>query len=162
MASKYGHEVLVQRLIEDRNAVVSFSKNNKNAVIDSVSSYMDLLNPNNYQKGGWVLHMLRQTMGDEKFHQSLRAFYEQYKGKNADTKDFQKVVEDISGQNLDVFFKQWLYTAGLPNLNVSWVYEEKEEKIQIKIQQLQQTPFFFHWILLFNSLREKSFQQDLK
>ena len=130
MASKYGHEVLVQRLIEDRNAVVSFSKNNKNAVIDSVSSYMDLLNPNNYQKGGWVLHMLRQTMGDEKFHQSLRAFYEQYKGKNADTKDFQKVVEDISGQNLDIFSNNGFILLGNPTSMCHGFMRKKRKKFR--------------------------------
>lgn len=143
MESKYGREKLVERLKEDRDAVISFSKNNKQSVIDSISPFMDLLNPNNYQKGGWVLHILRQTIGDEKFHLSLRTFYEQYKGKNADTKDFQNVVEAISGQNLDVFFKQWLYTEGQPNLKVTWVYLEKEEKIQVTVKQLQQKLFTF-------------------
>jgi aminopeptidase N len=154
MESKYGRDTLVKRLADDRTAVIAFSKTNDKAVIDSISPYMDLLNLNNYEKGGWVLHMLRETIGDNKFHQLLRTFYDHFKGKNADSQDFQKEAETISGQNLDSFFRQWLYNAGQPNLKVSW--SNKGKKVQIAVTQLQQTPFVFPLEIAFKYASGKS------
>ena len=51
---------------------------------------MNLLNPNSYQKGSWILHMLRRELGDSVFKKAVRKYYETYSGKNADTKNIQK------------------------------------------------------------------------
>ena len=51
---------------------------------------MRLLNPNSYQKGAWVLHMLRHELGDDIFWKGMRSFYEKYKNSNALTDDFEK------------------------------------------------------------------------
>ncbi|MEI9807508.1 MAG: M1 family aminopeptidase [Bacteroidota bacterium] len=85
--------------------------------MDTVSPYLQLLNANSYQKGGWVLHMLRRQLGDSAFHAIIRSFYAAYAGgKNADSRDFQKVCEQVSGKDLGIFFQQWLYTPGNPPL----------------------------------------------
>lgn len=156
MESKYGKDTLLKRLADDRTSVIAFSKTNDKAVIDSISPYMDLLNLNNYEKGGWVLHMLRQKIGDTQFHQLIRNYYDHYKGKNANSKDFQREAESISGQNLEYFFKQWLYTAGQPHLDVRWSYPKKGKKIQMSITQLQQTPFSFPLEMMFKYPSGKS------
>src|SRR5260221_14120135 len=108
-------------LKQDRGEVIAFSKENNHPVVDTtIKDYMQLLNVNNYQKGGWILHMLRRQLGDTIFWQSIRDYYTTYAGKNADTHDLQTIFEKHSGQNLDVFFRQWLYTAGQPSLNITW------------------------------------------
>jgi aminopeptidase N len=61
---KYGKEEANKRLIEEREKVISFSRINNLPVVDSISELMDLLNANSYQKGSWVLHMLRAEGGD--------------------------------------------------------------------------------------------------
>jgi aminopeptidase N len=147
MESKYGRDTILQKLADERTAIIAFSKNNNNPIIDSISPYMDLLNLNSYEKASWVLHILRNKMGKDKFQQLLRRYYEQFKGKNADTQDFQKLAEGISGENLNPFFKQWFYTAGQPDIKVSWA--KKGKKIEITIEQLQQTPFEFPLDILF-------------
>ena len=97
-------------------------------VVDSnVTSYMDLLNTNSYQKGGWVLHMLRSQLGDSAFWKGIRIYYARYAGKNASTEDLQKVFEEVSGGSLSQFFKQWLYTGGQPDLAVSWKYDAQKK-----------------------------------
>ena len=87
--------------------------------------------------------MLRRQLGDSIFHQIIRSYYDIYKGKNADTKDFEKIVEKISGKDLSIFFRQWLYTPGLPQLKIRWKYLRKEKKISVKVDQLQKNIFQF-------------------
>ncbi|MGZ8559082.1 MAG: M1 family aminopeptidase [Chitinophagaceae bacterium] len=140
---KYGKDTADYMLKEDRNLVINFAKNYNRPIIDETKDYMELLNPNSYQKGSWVLHMLRRQLGDSVFHKSIKTFYAEYAGKNADTKDLQSVVEKTSGKDLSVFFQQWLYTAIIPTLNVSWKYLSNEKKVTVTVRQLQITPFVF-------------------
>lgn len=116
LEQKYGSDTLRKRLQEDRNDIIKFSKEWNKPVVDSSSGLMELLNANSYQKGGWVLHMLRQEVGDSIFQNIIRSYYDRYKFSNADTWDFEKVAEDVSGKDLKWFFEQWLYTPGVPEL----------------------------------------------
>jgi aminopeptidase N len=79
----------------------------------------DLLNPNSYEKGGWVLHMLRQELGDDVFFDGLRAFYAAEAGGNATTDDLRELLEVRAGRPLDVFFDQWLGRPGVPTLRLT-------------------------------------------
>lgn len=82
-----------------------------------------------YQKGGWVLHMLRGVLGDTLFFKTLRIYYERFKYSNAETKDFQAVAEEISGQNLDWFFDEWIYNGtGRPKYEYSWKFEDFQDQ----------------------------------
>lgn len=74
-----------------------------------------------YQKGSWCMHMLRGVMGDSIFFKTLYDFHAKYKYKNATTKQFQKVCEDVSGMNLEYFFDQWIYKGeDRPEYEYSW------------------------------------------
>ena len=143
LESKYGRDSLNKRMEIDRKQIIEFSKTNLQPVVDSISSLMDLLNTNSYQKGGWVLHMLRNEMGEKIFQQFIQTYYSRYKGKNADTRDLQAVAEEISGKKLESFFRQWLYTPGIPKLKVTWQFDEKEKKLTLMAEQQQQTAFQF-------------------
>lgn len=143
LASKYGKDRMDKEMKEDRQQVIDFAKTSDRPVVDSISSYMQLLNANSYQKGGWVLHMLREELGDSLFHASLRNFYSTYAGKNADTRDFQKVCEQTSGKDLGIFFQQWLYTPGLPELDIKWEYNAKNKSVALTVNQLQKNIFQF-------------------
>lgn len=141
----YGTDSLKKRMITDRADVVKLSKKKFTPVVDTTGSKapMNLLNANSYQKGGWVLHMLRNKLGDSLFWQSIRKYYASYSGKNATTEDLQKIFENVSGQNLNDFFKQWLYTTGQPELQVKWKYNSGKKGLSINVVQLQTTPFKF-------------------
>lgn len=141
LEQKYGRDTLVQRLKKDRNEVSRFSQTYPHPVVDSTAELMDLLNANSYQKGGWILHMLRTEVGDMVFQKIMQAYYTQYKGGNADTKDFEAVAEKISGKNLDQFFRQWLYTAGVPKVTITWKVDNG--RIKLTVKQEQQTLFTF-------------------
>jgi aminopeptidase N len=75
---------------------------------------MALLNPNNYEKGAWVLHMLRMRLGDDAFFRGLRAYYNAHASGNASTEDLRQALEKTSGKNLREFFARWIFDAGHP------------------------------------------------
>lgn len=62
-----------------------------------------------YQKGAYVVHLLRKEMGDEAFWKGFKAYTRKYWGKSVETRDFQKEMEESSGKDLSAFFNQWVY-----------------------------------------------------
>lgn len=141
--SKYGTDSLSKRMKNERDEVIGFVKESHRSVVDSTSNYMSLLNANSYQKGGWILHMLRRQLGDSIFHKSIKEYYSAYAGKNAETKDLQKVFESVSGKNLEQFFKQWLFTPENPSLDITWKYDLKKKEVKMQVKQLQANNFVF-------------------
>jgi aminopeptidase N len=79
---------------------------------------MRLLNANNYQKGAWVLHMLRREIGDDAFARGIREYYRLYRDSTALSQDLRAVMERASGKDLDRFFRQWLTQPGYPTVRV--------------------------------------------
>jgi aminopeptidase N len=142
---KYGLDTLKQRLKTDRETVFDFEKKRKTPVVDTTAhnNYMVLLNANSYQKGGWVLHMLRRKLGDVAYWKGIRAYYKKYDGKNANTENLRAELEAASGQNLQQFFKQWIYTGGAPHLNIAWHYNTAKKSVDISITQKQAVAFNF-------------------
>jgi aminopeptidase N len=141
LEQKYGRDTLVKRLEEDRREIIRFARQWPKPVVDSASALMELLNANSYQKGSWVLHMLRNEVGDSLFQNSIRTYYNRYRLGNAGTWDFEKVVENVTGKNHDAFVSQWLFTPGHPKLDVRWRW--KSGRLTIQITQLQKTPLSF-------------------
>ncbi len=90
-----------------------------------------------YQKGSWVLHMLRNRMGDEAFWAGIRAYYGRYMNANASTTDFRRVMEEASGLDLRLFFEQWLYSGGNPRLEGWWDYDPTAGAVRIELNQTQ-------------------------
>lgn len=142
--NKYGKDSATFMRRQDRDEVIAFAKVDNSPVVDEAETdYMQLLNPNSYQKGGWILHMLRTQLGDSIFWKAIRKYYADYAGKIAGTEDLQKVFETASGKDLKQFFKQWLYTPGIPKLDIKWSYDAKKKMIDIAVKQLQSTAFSF-------------------
>ncbi len=93
----------------------AYEKQRKAPIHDTeTQDLMKLLNENNYEKGAWVLHMLRTRLGDEAFFRGLRAYYNAHRDANATTEDLRKALENSSGKNLREFFARWVYGAGHP------------------------------------------------
>ncbi|SHH93503.1 M1 family metallopeptidase [Streptomyces sp. 3214.6] len=69
-----------------------------------------------YQRGAMTLQVLRERIGDAAFFKLLPAWTELHRYGNADTDDFVRLAERISGQQLDDLFQTWLFTTGKPTL----------------------------------------------
>lgn len=141
LEKKYGGDTLKNRLRDDRQKIVRFVRQWPFPVVDSVSALMNLLNANSYEKGSWVLHMLRRQVGDSVFQKIIRTYYSNYKYRNADTWDFEKVADSVSGKNLQPFFQQWLFTPGVPQLQLRWKWADG--RLSVTVQQQQHQPFVF-------------------
>lgn len=141
----YGFDTLKRRMRVDREKVTAFYRKRRTPIVDtsSANDLLQLLNANSYEKGGWVLHMLRRKLGDLVFQQGMRSYYHMYKGKNASTDNFRQVMEKTSKQNLQTFFKEWLYTPGYPILHTEWKYASSKKLLTLKINQTQDFLFQF-------------------
>jgi aminopeptidase N len=150
---KYGTDSLNNRMKTDREQIIAFSKAQFIPVVDTIAPVnpMALLNANSYQKGGWVLHMLRRKIGDSLFWKGLRSYYATYAGRNANTQDLRRIFEQVSKQNLAVFFYQWIYTPGQPTLKIGWRYDKKAKMALITIEQTQPSIFNFPLLIAFKS-----------
>jgi aminopeptidase N len=99
-----------------------------------------LLNPNNYQKGGWILHMLRSILGDDAFFRGIRDYYNTHKHSTASTEDLRAALEKSSGKNLKDFFARWIYGTGHPHYEVTWKWRKGE--LLVTVRQIQPEPAF--------------------
>lgn len=154
--NKYGTDTLKSMLKTQRSQVVHFSKTHQTPVVDTTEkeNLMHLLNANSYQKGAWVLHMLRRKLGDTLFWKGIRLYYKTYAGSNANTNDLRKIFEKVSQQNLQSFFNQWLFTAGEPILKTGWTYDPTKKSVSLKIEQTQQNLFAFPLEIAFKDGRK--------
>lgn len=101
---------------------------------------MKLLNENNYEKGAWVLHMLRCRLGDEAFFKGLRDYYNAHRDANATTEDLRGAFEKASGKSLREFFARWVYGGGHPVYELHYgsaEYSGAGEFLTINLNQLQ-------------------------
>ncbi|MGW4561804.1 M1 family metallopeptidase [Streptomyces sp. NPDC004561] len=69
-----------------------------------------------YQRGAMTLQMLRERIGDKAFFRLLPAWAKLHRYGNADTADFIRLAEQVSGQQLGDLFHTWLFTTGKPAL----------------------------------------------
>jgi len=98
---------------------------------------LKLLNANNYQKGSWVLHMLRGQVGDSAFWRGIREYYGTCRDSTALSGDLERIMEQASGQTLDWFFRQWLYQPGYPKLDCRWAYDGASHRVALTVSQTQ-------------------------
>lgn len=144
----YGRDRMAQRLQNERAAVLAMNlAMNEEApllpVLDTLTADpLGLLNANSYQKGAWVLHMLRREVGDDAFFEGLRLHYARYRGRNASTDDFRRTMEEVSGEGLGPFFDQWLRRADEPAIEARWRYGDGA--LTVAVRQTQPgAPFRF-------------------
>jgi len=141
----HGRDRMVKGLQKDRERVIAYYRRHPDSpIIDtSISDLNALLNTNSYEKAGWVLHMLRHLVGEEAFWAGIRAYYREFRDRNAMTVDFQRVMEKASGQDLGWFFRQWLLQPGQPRLAGSWSLEDGTLRVTISQIQNNNTLFRF-------------------
>ena len=142
----YGRDDFVKGLKDAKRRVFNFYEKNKNASVvhDNLKDMKDVLSYDlQYQKGAWVLHMLRNYVGEDNFRDGIRNYYKKYFNSNTNTEEFKFEMEKVSGIDLDKFFDQWLYKGGIIKLDVEWDYDEKSKNIEFNITQVQNDGYLF-------------------
>ena len=141
----YGASVYVDELKKARTRIFNFySKDSTYKIIDNrTAEEVPVTNDMTYQKGAWVLHMLREKMGHEAFREGIRSYYQAFYNKNATTDDFFEHMQKFTKASLSVFRNQWLHRPEVLNLQVSWRYDSASSQLEITIDQKQSTRFYF-------------------
>lgn len=143
--NEYGHEEYIEGLKKARKFVFDYYlKDSAYSIIDNRTAESGAVTTGLiYQKGAWVLHMLRERIGHERFKKGIRNYYNKYINANATTDDFIAEMEKVSNENLKTFFYQWLNKPGYLKLDVQWKYDAKRKQVIFKLTQLQQPDIIF-------------------
>jgi len=138
-----GSETLRKLMAENADRIFAYPAARSRPVIDpGLTDLMKKLNPLNYEKGAWVLHMLRGMVGDKVFFEGIRNYYSLHAGGNVWTKDFRQAMESAAGMDLSVFFRQWLHQPAWPEYRLQWDWDETNREVEISIRQEQGTGLF--------------------
>ena len=105
-------------------------------VLDTAqTNYLALLNANSYQKGGYILYMLHQQLGDSAFFGGIRTYYAAYRHGTALSDDLRREFERSSHRSLGQFFEQWLRRPGVAEPAIGWAYDATAGTVSIRVVQ---------------------------
>ena len=142
----YGRDDFVNGLNDAKRLVYNHYKTDKESSIvhNNLKDMKDVLTYSlQYQKGAWVLHMLRNYVGENNFRKGIRNYYKKYYNSTTTTNQFKTEMEVVSGMNLDTFFDQWLYKGGNMVLDGNWKFDEKKGRIEVNLNQVQNDGYLF-------------------
>ncbi|MBN3519231.1 M1 family metallopeptidase [Algoriphagus lutimaris] len=135
----YGRDDFLEGLANSKKTVDAFHEKNPNyrIVHDNLSDMSKVVSSHTYQKGSWILHMLRGVIGTENFWKGVQAYYAKFQNGNATTADFRREMEKASGKDLEQFFGQWLYQPGALKVEGNWSYDKGKKLVKITLNQVQ-------------------------
>jgi aminopeptidase N len=107
--------------------LVRFFYDDREQMFDAVS----------YQKGGRILHMLRNYLGDSAFFKGLNVYLTSNKFKSAEAHHLRLALEDVSGKDLTWFFNQWYFGSGHPKLDINYRYDDATKQAFVIVKQTQ-------------------------
>ncbi len=142
----YGRDDFVNGLNDAKRLVYNHYKTDKESSIvhNNLKDMKNVLTYSlQYQKGAWVLHMLRNYVGEDNFRKGIRNYYKKYYNSTTTTNQFKTEMEVVSGMNLDIFFDQWLYKGGNMVLDGNWKFDEKKGRIEVNLNQVQNDGYLF-------------------
>src|SRR5258708_18410608 len=98
---------------------------------------VELFDVHLYEKGAWVLWMLRNVVGDDIFKRAIQAYVARHREGLVTTPDLLRAFEDVSGKTLGWFFDQWVYGAGYPEFEVNYTWDEEAGAARVAVKQTQ-------------------------
>ncbi len=136
---QYGRDAFVEGLKASQKQVNAFYEKNPDyrIVHNNLKDMRKVTTRQTYQKGSWILHMLRGVIGTDNFWKGIQSYYQKYQNANATTADFLREMEDASGRDLSGFFQQWLYKGGTLRYAGTWQFDSAQSQITIRLDQTQ-------------------------
>ncbi len=136
---KYGKDAADYHLMGEQSGyVMSSAQRGMHPLIHfGYDDKEDMFDAHSYNKGGAILHMLRNTIGDDAFRAGLQLYLEENKFKAVEAHDLRLAMEDVTGLDLNWFFNQWYFEQGHPALDVSNSYDEVKKEVVVKLAQTQ-------------------------
>ncbi|WP_223599252.1 M1 family metallopeptidase [Chryseobacterium sp. GVT01B] len=141
---KYGKDQADYHLMTDvNNYLHNPSDFNKNLVRFNYESREDVFDLVTYQKGGGILNMLRNYLGDDAFFAGMNDYLKTNEYQNAEAHQLRLSFEKVSGKDLNWFFNQWYFGSGNPKINYTTTFEPVKKQVAVTINQTQEKPFEF-------------------
>ncbi|UCA61573.1 M1 family metallopeptidase [Chryseobacterium rhizoplanae] len=141
---KYGKDQADYHLMTDVNRYIhNPSDFNKNLVRFNYASREDVFDLVTYQKGGGILNMLRNYLGDDAFFAGMNDYLKTNEYQNAEAHQLRLSFEKVSGKDLNWFFNQWYFGSGNPKINYTFTFEPVKKQVAVTINQTQDQMFEF-------------------
>jgi aminopeptidase N len=134
---KYGKDAGDQRNYKDMQAYFISGGGGKDLVRFHYRDKEDVFDAVSYNKGGRILNMLRNYVGDDAFYKSLNVYLAANKFKSVEAHHLRLAFEEVTGKDLNWFWNQWYFGSGHPHLEITYGYNEDAKKTTIIVSQTQ-------------------------
>jgi len=135
---KYGRETADVKLLNNLNSYLVEAKGKQeNLIRFNYENREDMFDRHSYQKGGTILHILRNYVGDDAFFASLKKYLNDNAYKSVEIHQLRLAFEEVTGEDLNWFFNQWFLSKGHPVLDYNYEWNELTKTSTVTIQQYQ-------------------------
>lgn len=135
---KYGRDAADFHLYEEWQGYLATAPNDMHPLIHfGYADEEDMFDAHSYNKGGAVLHMLRNYLGDEVFFIGLNRYLTEFAFRTVEAHQLRLTFEEVSGEDLNWFFNQWYFSKGHPELDIQYGYDANTKEAVMRIEQLQ-------------------------
>ncbi|HEY6977564.1 MAG TPA: M1 family metallopeptidase [Chitinophagaceae bacterium] len=135
---KYGKDAGDEHNFEAQQDYIESGSENKDLVRFYYKDKEDMFDAVSYHKGGRILNMLRNYVGEDAFFKALNLYLTTNKFKSAEAQQLRLAFEQVTGQDLNWFWNQWYYGNGHPVVKINYEYNDSAKKAMVIIQQTQQ------------------------
>jgi aminopeptidase N len=136
---KYGKDAGDAENYSGMRAYLQGDNAKKDLVRFYYSDREDMFDAVSYSKGGRILHMLRNYLGDSAFFKGLNLYLSTNKFKSAEAHHLRLAFEEVSGKDLSWYFNQWYFGNGHPKLNINYSYQQVKKQAMVVVKQTQNT-----------------------
>jgi aminopeptidase N len=134
---KYGKDAGDAENFSDMSGYLQSGSEKKDLVRFDYQDKEDMFDAVSYNKGGRILHMLRNYVGDSAFFKSLNHFLTTNKFQAAEAHQLRLSFEKVTGKDLNWFFNQWYFNAGHPKLTINYDYDDAAKQVKVTLLQTQ-------------------------
>ncbi len=134
---KYGEDHAEAHNYGDMQGYIGSQSENKDLVRFKYADKEDMFDAVSYNKGGRILKMLRDYVGDSAFYKAMNLYLTTNKFKSAEAHQLRLAMEEVTGKDLNWFFNQWYFGSGHPKLDVNYSYDEAAKKAKVTVKQTQ-------------------------
>ena len=140
---KFGKDAADAHNYTDMQGYLQSGSEQKDLVRFKYADKEDMFDAVSYNKGGRILHMLRNYVGDDAFFKSLNNYLTTNKFKSGEAGQLRLAFEEVTGQDLNWFWNQWYYGSGHPELKIDYNYDDAAGKATVVIEQTQKSGKIF-------------------
>jgi aminopeptidase N len=132
---RHGKDNADEKNFEDMQGYLLSGSEDKDLVRFYYKNREDMFDAVSYNKGGRILNMLRNYVGDAAFFKALNEYLNLYKFKSAEAQELRLAFENVTGQDLNWFWNQWYYGSGQPTLDINYDYNNGKERVIVNQTQ---------------------------